>query len=229
MTEPVSYTKVFDSPAVALSDLFDGASILISGHNGTGVPESLIRAVIASSVSGLTCVCQGAWPHGPESADLADLAESGKVSKLITPQGFDPTRPGPVKQSWEDGRLQVEIVPQGVLAEQLRAGGAGLGGVFIPEGVGTRFQDGQEVRIFNGREHIFRPAIRADFALLRADAADLVGNLTYQGTQRNWNPVMAMAARISVAEVDEIFEPGGIDPELVVTPGIFVDRIVQTL
>ena len=229
MTEPTSYTKVFDSATDALSDLFDGATVLISGHNGAGVPESLIRAVIESSVRDLICVCQGAWPHSPESVGLADLVESGKVSKLITPQGFDPIRPGPVKQVWEDGQLQVEIVPQGVLAEQLRAGGAGLGGVFIPDGVGTRFQDGREVRRFNGREYVFREAIRADFALLRAAAADFVGNLTYRGTQRNWNPPMAMAARISVAEVDEIFEPGSIDPELVITPGIFVNRIVQTL
>ena len=229
MTEQASYTKVFDSPAAALRDLFDGATVLISGHNGMGVPESLIRAMIASPVNNLTCVCQGAWPHGAESVDLADLVESGKVSRLITPQGFGPDRPGAVKQSWEAGKLQIEIVPQGVLAEQLRAGGAGLGGVFVPEGVGTRFQDGREVRSFNGREYIFREAIRADFALLRADAADFAGNLTYRGTQRNWNLPMAMAARISIAEVDEIFEPGRIDPELVITPGIFVNRIVQTL
>ena len=229
MTEQASFTKVFDSPAAALSGLSDGATLLISGQNGIGVPESLIRAVIESPARDLTCISQGAWPHGAESVGLADLVESGKVSKLITSLGFSPNQPGPVKQLWEAGQLQVEIVPQGVLAEQLRAGGAGLGGVFIPDGVGTRFQDGQELRKFNGRDHIFREAIRADFALLRADAADLVGNLTYRGTQRNWNPPMAMAARISIAEVDEIFEPGGIDPELVITPGIFVNRIVQTL
>ena len=229
MTDQASYTKVFDNPAAALNGLSDGATLLISGHNGVGVPESLIRAVIESPVRDLTCICQGAWPHRADSVDLSELVASGKVSKLITSQGFDPDRPGAVKQAWETGQLQVEIVPQGVLAEQLRAGGAGLGGVFIPDGVGTRFQDGRETRSFNGQDYIFREAIRADFALLRADAADLVGNLTYRGIQRNWNPPMAMAARVSVAEVDEIFEPGGIDPELVITPGIFVDRIVQTL
>ena len=229
MTESTAYTKVFDSPAAALDGLFDGATLLISGHRGVGVPESLLRAVIESSVHDLTCICHGAWPHGDDSVDLDDLVKAGRVSKLITPHGFDPDRPGAVRSLWESGELRVEIVPQGVLAEQLRAGGAGLGGVFIPDGIGTRFQDGQEVRRFNGRDYIFREAIHADFALLRADSADLFGNLTYRGSQRNWNPPMAMAARISVAEVDEIFEPGGIDPELVITPGIFVNRVVQTL
>ena len=108
-------------------------------------------------------------------------------------------------------------------------GGAGLGGVFLPTGAGTRFANGLEVREINGRDHLFQPALKADIALLRAHGADTLGNLVYRGTQRNWNPVMAMCAAITVAEVDQVHEPGGIDPELVITPAIFVDRIVQTL
>ena len=120
-------------------------------------------------------------------------------------------------------------MPQGVLAERLRSGGAGLGGVFLPTGAGTRFGTAKEVRNFGGRDHLFEPALKADFALLRAGASDRLGNLIYNGTQRNWNPVMAMAAGVSIAEVDEIYEPGELDAELVVTPGIFVKRIVKTL
>ena len=229
MNAPAIYSKVFESPAAALEGISSGTTVLLSGYAGVGVPESLIRAVIQTPVQGLTCVCQGAWPHGPESVDLAELVAAGKVGKLITPQGFDPAQGGVVKDLWEAGQLEIEIVPQGILAEQLRAGGAGLGGVFIPEGVGTRFQHGEEVRSFEGRDYIFKVGIRADFAFLRADAADTVGNLVYLGSQRNWNPPMAMSARITIAEVDQIFEPGGIDPELVVTPGIFVNRVVQTV
>ena len=125
--------------------------------------------------------------------------------------------------------MEIEVVPQGVLAERLRAGGAGLGGVFLPTGVGTRFQEGKEVRPFEGADHVFEPALRADFALLRSHTADTLGNLVYRDTQRNWNPVMAMAATISIAEVDQICERGDLDPELVITPGIFVNRIVQTV
>ena len=223
------FSKVFDSPAAALNGLSDGATVLIAGYLGVGVPESLIRAVIECPAQDLTCICQGSWGHGPDSLDLADLVGAGKVRKLVTPQGFDAEHPGPVREQWEFGRLEIEVLPQGILAELLRAGGAGLGGVFIPDGVGTRFDEDQEVRRFEGRDHIFREAIRADFALLRAHAADTVGNLVYRGTQRNWNPPMAMAARLSIAEVDQIFEPGGTDPELVITPGIFVNRVVQTI
>ena len=117
-------------------------------------------------------------------------------------------------------------MPAGILAERIRAGGAGIGGLFLPTGAGTRFAEGREVREINGRSHVFQPSLKADFALLRAAAADTLGNLVYSGTQRNWNPVMAMAARISVAEVDEIREPGGLDPERVITPAIFVQRMV---
>ena len=134
-----------------------------------------------------------------------------------------------MEDRWSSGELDIEVVPQGVLAERLRAGGAGLGGIFLPTSAGTRFAEGREVRRFGERDHVLEPALHADFALLRARAADSLGNLVYRDTNRNWNPVMATAAKVSIVEVDEIFEPGGLDPECVITPGIFVNRIVQTL
>ena len=218
--------KIYDSPESALTGLRDGASLLIGGVAGFGEPEGLLRAVIASRVSGLTVICQGAGAPDTGQADPNRLVEAGAVQKLISPLPFDPRRGGPVKEKWEAGELELEVQPAGVLAERIRAGGAGIGGLFLPTGAGTRFAEGREVRHINGREHVFQPALKADFALVRASAADSLGNLVYSGTQRNWNPIMAMAARVTVAEVDEIREPGGLDPELVITPAIFVQRIV---
>ena len=131
-----------------------------------------------------------------------------------------------MKELWESGKLELEVVPQGVLAERLRAGGAGIGGVFLPTGVRTRFAEGKELRPFDGKEYVLEFALKADFALLRAKTADTLGNMVYEGTGRNWNPIMAMAAAVTVAEVDQVVEPGGLDPELVITQAIFIDRLV---
>ena len=218
--------KVYDSPQTALAGLGDGASLLIAGFAGHGEPEGLLEAVITSGVRGLTVISQGAGPPVSGRADLNRLVEAGAVQKLISPLPFHPRRDGPVRERWEAGELELEVQPAGVLTERIRAGGAGIGGLFLPTGAGMRFTEGREVREFNGREHIFQPALKADFALLRASVADTLGNLVYTSTQRNWNPIMAMAAKVSIAEVDEMREPGGLDPELVVTPAIFVQRIV---
>lgn len=227
---------VFESPGAAVADVFDAAVVLIAGFAGCGWPESLIRALSARGVGDLTIVCHAAWPapsaapgSGQTIGGIEGLVAAGRVRKLISALPFYPGYGGTVEERWQSGELEIEVVPQGVLAERLRAGGAGLGGVYLPAGVGTRFGEGREVRRFGGRDHLFEPALRADFALLRAHAADTLGNLVYRSTQRNWNPVMAMAARISIAEVDEIHEPGGLDPEVVITPGIFVRRVVQTV
>ena len=241
---PQGRTKVFPSPEAALEGLAQGSVVLIGGFEGLGVPEALLRALLAKGTGDLTCICQGAWSSGPQGhgVDLDRLAASGQISKLIAPlpflpvdlydsSGGPPARSG-VEAQWKSGSLEIESVPQGVLAERLRAGGSGLGGVFLPIGAGGRSQDGangREIREFDGQDHVFYPALHADFALLRAAAADPVGNLVYRGAQRNWNPVMAMAATISVAEVDELLELGGLDPELVISPGIFINRVVQTI
>ena len=174
-----------------------------------------------SGAKDLTVICPGGGPA------FGRLVEAGLVRKLISPLPFNPREDGPVKRAWESRQLELEAQPTGVLAERIRAGGAGLGGVFLPAGAGTRFAEGQEIRLIGGREHIFHPAIRVEFALVRASVADTLGNLIYSGTGRNWNPVMAMSARVTVAEVDEIREPGGIDPEVVITPAIFVQRIFR--
>ena len=140
---------------------------------------------------------------------------------------FPPSSGGQIEESWRQGKIQIEILPQGVLAERLRAGGAGLGGVFLSTALGTRFQEGKEGREIDGKSYLLETPLKADFALLKASAADTYGSLVYQGSGRNWGPVMAMAARIGVAEVGHIYEPGGLDPEAVVTPGIFVNRLVE--
>jgi 3-oxoacid CoA-transferase A subunit len=218
--------------------------VLVAGFAGAGWPEGLLRALRATGVGNLTCVCQGTWsgpsdiPSGTSAPapglddafkGVADLVASGQVRKLVCPMPFYPGRGGPVEARWRSGDLEIEAVPQGVLAEALRAGGAGLGGVFLPTGAPMKsgFQERREVRRFGMKDYVFQPALRGDFALLRAGAADTLGNLVYRGTQRNWNPVMAMAARVTVVEVDEVLEPGGLDPEVIITPGIFVKRIVQ--
>ena len=226
-TEPgTRLNKVYGSAHAALAGLKDGATLLIGGLAGYEEPERLLEAVIASNARSLTVISQGAGALGSGRTDLNRLVEAGAVSKLISPMPFDPRQGGPVKELWETGRLELEVQPAGVLAERIRAGGAGIGGLFLPTGAGTRFAEGRETREINGRPHIFQPALKADFALLRAAAADTLGNLVYQGAQRNWNPVMAMAARTTAAEVDSVSEPGALDPELVMTPAIFVQRIV---
>ena len=229
---PQARTKVVPSTSAALEGLADGSVVLIGGFEGLGVPEALLKALFDRGASGLTCICQGPVSGGPgrQTAGLNRLAASGRIAKLIAPVPYFSSEAA-TADGWDPGSLEIEAVPQGVLAERLRAGGSGLGGIFLPTGAGLRFQDGpegSEVRPFDGRDHIFYPALRADFALLRAAAADPLGNLVYQGAHRNWNPVMAMAAA-TVAEVDEIVELGGLDPELVISPGIFVNRVVQSI
>lgn len=225
-------SKIFDSAKAALADLSDGAILGISGFAGHGVPETLLRRLLDSGVKDLTCICHGAWPIDPDQprrTNIAHLVESGQIKKIVSPLPFNPRDGGIVKTRWESGQLEIEVVPAGILAERLRSGGAGIGGVFLPTGAGTRFAEGQEVRQIGGREHVFQPALKLDYALLRAQAADTLGNLVYTGTQRNWGPVIAMAATVTVVEVGEVHEPGGLDPERVITPGIFVNRIVQSI
>ena len=221
--------KVYPSPASAIHDLNEGASVLIAGFAGQGTPEGLIRALQAKGVGNLTCICQGAWPSHPEMVDVAALVASGQVRRLVSPLAFYPGDGGVIEERWKSGDLELEAVPPGVLAERLRAGGAGLGGVFLPDSLGTRFQQGKPVRRFLEQDHVFESALRPDFALLRALASDTLGNLIFQGTQRGWNPVMAMAGIVSIAEVDQVLEPGGIDSERVITPGIFINRVVQAV
>ncbi len=223
---PARQGKLYDSAPDAFHGLADGMSVLIAGYAACGLPHKLLQALADSGVGDLTLVCQGAWPHEDGVFGINDLVATGQVGKMISPLPFHPEHGGAIKEKWEAGTLELEIVPQGVLAERLRAGGAGVGGVFIPTGAGTRFSEGKEIRQFDGRDHVLEVALKADFALLRAQATDQLGNMVYQGTGRNWNPTMAMAAAVTIAEVDQVHEPGGLDPELVITQAIFIDRLV---
>lgn len=220
-------SKVYTSPAAALADLSDGAVILLSGFADCGAPGGLLAALSDCGVSGLTCIYAHAGPETAEPyAAVSRLAAAGQVKKIISPLPFPTGQGGIIQERWQAGDLEIEIIPQGILAERLRAGGAGIGGVFLPTGLNTRFEHGQEKRSLPGGDAIFYPPLKADFALLKAAAADTLGSLIYAGSGRNWGPVMAMAARVTVAEADCIVEPGGLDPEAVITPGIFVNRIV---
>jgi 3-oxoadipate CoA-transferase, alpha subunit len=220
--------KIYSSPETAVADVEPGAVLLISGFQGRGFPAGLLRAISRKGVPGLTCVFSpGSGPDSLGGKEMTELVAKGQVRKIISALPFPPGNGGVVEEQWRAGRLELEIVPQGTLAERLRAGGAGLGGVFIPTGRGTRFAPGKESRQFDGRECLLEAPLRADFALLRAQAADTLGNTIYQGTGRNWGPTMALAAAVSIAEVDRICEPGQLDPESIITPGIFINRVVQ--
>ena len=229
---PSRRDKVYSSAAAALAGISRGAVVFVSGFFGVGLPESLLKALHSAGVDSLTVVCQGTRPDanvgGKVPNGLEELIASGRVSRLISPLPFFPGNGGAVEEKWSGGDLELEVVPQGTLAERIRAAGAGLGGVLLPVGVGTRFAEGKEVKSIGGRDYVLEQPLRADFALLQAMAADSLGNTVYQATQRNWNPPMAMAARTTVVEVDSVVEPGALDPEQVITPGIFVDRIVRT-
>ena len=224
--KPNAKGKLYASVQSALEGISDGASVLVAGYAGRGVPETLLRGLAEIGVGDLTLVCQGAWAQEPGKFGISDRVATGQVKKMVSPLPFHPEYGGPVKDLWESGELELEVVLQGVLAERLRAGGAGIGGVFLPTGARTRFAEGKELRPFDGKEHVLEFALKADIALLRAKTADTLGNMVYDGTGRNWNPIMAMAAALTVAEVDDVFEPGGIDPEMVITQAIFIDRLV---
>ena len=228
----MSFSKVYESAAAAVSDIGDGATALVGGTARDSEPSGLLAALAAGGVRGLTVVCDfGGW----DGADgILALARAGCIAKVIAPSPFAGIGGGILHQQWQAGLLDVEVVPQGALAERLRAAGAGIGGVFLPAGVHpagvlTRFAEGKERRTINGVECVLEAPLRADFALLRAARADTLGNLAYRGAQRGWNATMAAAARITIAEADHIGEPGDIDPELVITPGIYVNRIVAAV
>jgi 3-oxoacid CoA-transferase len=206
-----------------VADIQDGATVMIGGFGVIqGWPSSLIRALRERGTRGLTLVCNtpGVGPTSPQQ-----LAENGQVAKLIASYAAYPTQPTPIEAGIKAGRIALELVPQGTLIERARAGGAGLAAFYTPTGVGTAMAEGKESREFGGRTFLLETALRADFALVRASRADPYGNLVYRGAGRNYNPILATAARVTIAEVDEI---GEIAPESVVTPGVFVDRIVAT-
>jgi 3-oxoadipate CoA-transferase alpha subunit len=221
--------KVWNSFDEAVADVPDGAVIMFGGFAGVGVPSRLIEALHRRGAKGLTVImndCSGGWSSG--QSDVSLLVEAGQVRKAIAsfPVPGSPSRHSAFEDLYKQRRIELELVPQGTLIERIRAGGAGVAGFYTPTGAGTQFAQGKETRFFDGREHVLEVALKADFALVRAHRADRLGNLVYRRAARNFNPAVATAAKVTIAEVDEIVEPGALDPESIVTPGIYVDRIV---
>ncbi len=215
--------KVFPSVDAATADVFDGAVILIGGFGGRGVPCKLIPGVVRSGAKNLTVVSNNLGMS--MEGDHGLLFRNHQVSHAIS--SF-PLRPGAndFRAAFERGEVKLEIVPQGTMAERMRAGGAGLGGFFTPTGVGTVVAEGKEVRVIEGGSYLFEKPLKGDFALIKAKQADRYGNLRYHRGARNFNPVMAMAGKVTIVEVEELVPLGTFDPEDVHTPGIFVDRVV---
>src|SRR5688572_25660360 len=215
--------KIVASPSAALADVPDGATILIGGFGNAGMPAVLIDALIAQGAKDLTVVNNNA---GNADAGLAALIGAGRVKKILCsfPRQADSWH---FDKAWRAGKIELELVPQGTLAERIRAAGAGVGGFFTPTAYGTQLAEGKETREINGKGYVLEYPIHADYALLKADRADRWGNLTYRKTARNFAPIMAAAAKCTVVQVRETVELGQLDPEHVVTPGIFVQRVVK--
>jgi 3-oxoadipate CoA-transferase, alpha subunit len=207
----------------AVAGIGDGSTVLIGGFGTAGQPIELIDALIRSGASDLTVVNNNA---GNGRVGLAALLANGQVRKIICsyPRQADSYV---FDELYRAGKVELELAPQGNLAERMRAAGAGIGAFFSPTGVGTPLAEGKECRTIDGRDYVLEYPIKGDVALIKALRADTLGNLVYRKTARNFGPVMATAARITVVQVSDIVQPGGIDPEVVITPGIFVDRIVK--
>jgi 3-oxoadipate CoA-transferase alpha subunit len=216
--------KVVHSLAIAVDGVPDGATVMIGGFGGAGMPSELIDALIAQGARGLTIVNNNA---GNGETGLAALLKARRVRKIICSfprqvdsQVFDGL--------YRAGEIELELVPQGNLAVRIQAAGSGLGAVYTPTGFGTQLAEGKETRRIDGRDYVLEFPIHADFALIKAHRGDRWGNLVYRKTARNFGPIMAAAARCTVAQVDQVVALGELDPEAVVTPGIFVQRVVAT-
>ena len=215
-------TKVVESPAAAVAGIKDGATVMIGGFGTAGMPAVLIDALIAQGAGGLTVVCNNA---GNGDTGLAALLKAGRVRKIIC--SFPRQADSYVFDAlYRAGKVELEVVPQGTLVERIRAAGAGIGAFFTPTGYGTMLADGKESRVIAGRPHVLEYPIHADVALIKARASDRWGNLVYRKTARNFGPVMATAAACTIVEVSEVVGLGELDPESIVTPGIFVHRVV---
>lgn len=215
--------KLIASCEAAVADVPDGATVMIGGFGTAGLPNELTDALIAQGARELTIVNNNA---GNGDTGLAALIAKGRVKKIICsfPRQTDSHH---FDAAYRAGKLELELVPQGNLAERIRAAGAGIGGFFTPTGYGTELAQGKETREINGRMYVLESPIHADFAFIKAERGDRWGNLTYRMTARNFGPVMAMAAKTTIATVHEVVALGEMDPEAVVTPGIFVQRVVR--
>jgi len=215
--------KTCDTLERAVADIPDGATIMIGGFGNAGMPSSLIDALLAQGARELTIVNNNA---GNGETGLAALIKAKRVRRIVCsfPRQADSHH---FDALYRAGEIELELTPQGNLAERIRAAGAGIGGFFTPTGYGTLLAKGKETRIIDGRGYVFETPLAADFALIKALKGDRWGNLVYRKTARNFGPIMATAARVAIAQVAEIVELGALDPETIVTPGIFVQRVVK--
>ena len=204
----------------ALNDIFDGATVAVGGFGLCGIPEHLIAALVRKGVHGLTCYSNNA---GVDDFGLGLLLQNRQIKKMVSSYVGENAE---FERQYLSGELDVELVPQGTLAERMRAGGAGIPAFYTPTGAGTAVAEGKDVRVFNGRECILEQGIVADFALVKAWKGDRMGNLVYRKTARNFNPMAATCGKICIAEVEEIVEVGDLDPDHVHTPGVYVHRLV---
>ena len=211
------------SLAEAVSGIKDGSLVLTGGFGGAGSPEALYAALLEQGAKDLIIVNNNA---GTGRIGLAGLMDAGRVRKIICSY---PRSSGSVvfEELYRENKIELELVPQGILSERMRCAGAGLGGFFSPVGVGTRLADGKEEREIDGRRYVLEKPLKGDVALLKADRGDRWGNLTYNKSARNFNPTMAQAAALSIVQVRQFVELGEIDPEHIITPGIFIDRMVE--
>lgn len=214
--------KECTSVAQAVADIGSGATIMIGGFGTAGMPDELIDGLIEREIGDLTIISNNA---GNGESGVAALIKAGRLKKIVCsfPRQADSHH---FDAAWRNGQVELELVPQGNLAARIHAAGAGLGAIFTPTGFGTQLAEGKEVRHINGRDYVLELPIHADFAFIKAQFGDRWGNLTYRKTARNFGPIMAMAARCTIAQVTEVVPLGRLDPETVVTPGIFVQRLV---
>ncbi|NYT23666.1 3-oxoacid CoA-transferase subunit A [Alcaligenaceae bacterium] len=220
--------KVVGSLEDAVSGIQDGSTLLIGGFGASGVPEALLVALLDAGVKGLTVVNNNA---GNGEIGLSQLIRAGRVEKMICSYARSSNPRKPNAQAFADwyreGKIRLELVPQGTLAERLRAAGAGIGPFFTPTGYGTRLAEGKETRVIDGRGYVLEEPLHGDVAFVKARYGDSAGNLTYRYASRNFGPVMCTAARLAVAQVDKVVALGEQHPEHIVTPGIFVQRVVE--
>ncbi len=213
--------KVVQNAEAAIQGIEDNMTLMLGGFGLCGIPENCIAALVKSGVTGLTCISNNA---GVDDFGLGLLLQKKQIKKMISSYVGENDE---FERQMLSGELEVDLIPQGSLAERCRAGGAGIPAFFTPAGYGTEVAKGKEVREYNGKPHILETALTADFAIVKAWKGDTEGNLIYKATARNFNPMMAMAGKITIAEVEELVQPGELDPNQIHTPGIFVQRIFK--
>jgi 3-oxoacid CoA-transferase subunit A len=213
--------KVVQNADAAIADIFDGATLMVGGFGLSGLPENCIAALVKKKPMGLTCISNNA---GVDDFGIGLMLKQKQVKKMISSYVGENAE---FERQLLSGELEVELIPQGTLATRAMAAGYGMPAIFTPAGVGTEVAIGKETREFNGKTYLLEYAFDADFALVKAWKGDTMGNLIYRGTSRNFNPLMAMAGKITIAEVEELVPAGELDPNMIHTPGIYVQRIFQ--